>query len=109
MKLLITQITLRRCSNYIFILDLISGSNGLGKDDTRNILVLGFDATYIRGITVLQLVPYQLHQEEGKRFDLKPFMLALKKKKTPFTFNSLAIKFQTFLSLYLAYNKINIT
>ena len=48
----------QRLPNYILILDLTLGFNGLGKDnwmqdDTRNILFLGFGVTYIRGLVVL--------------------------------------------------------
>ena len=45
-------------SNYIFILDLTPGFNGLVLDNckTRNINFLGFGAAYIRGITVIDLV-----------------------------------------------------
>ena len=52
------SIACRRCSNYIFILDLTPGFNGLHKDncetrwETFN-QVLGFAATYIRDFTVL--------------------------------------------------------
>ena len=44
----------RRCSNYIFILDLTSGFSGLDKDmqyETRSISVFGFGATYLRCLT----------------------------------------------------------
>ena len=47
----------QHCSNYIFILDLTPGFNGLGKqrqmqDETRNIQVFLFGALYTRGLTV---------------------------------------------------------
>ena len=50
------NIACRRCSNYIFILDLIHGINRLGKynmlDGTRITYVLEFGAAYIRDFTV---------------------------------------------------------
>ena len=48
-------IACRRCSSYIFILDLTTGFSGLGKDNCKtmkNIKVLLFGATYIRDLTV---------------------------------------------------------
>ena len=45
----------RRCSIYIFILDLTPSFNGLGKDNCktrRETLRFGVGATYIRGLTV---------------------------------------------------------
>ena len=49
------SIACRRCSNYIFILDLTHGFNVLGKDHCktrRETLVLESGATYIRDLTV---------------------------------------------------------
>ena len=48
--LTVIQIACRRCSNYIFILDLTPGFNILHKDNYK---VLGFGAYYIRDLTVL--------------------------------------------------------
>ena len=47
----------RQCSNYIFIIKLTPGFNGLGKDncnldETKINWVLGFGAAYFRGLTV---------------------------------------------------------
>ena len=46
----------RRCSNYIFILDLTPGFNILGEDNCKKrretFQFGGFGATYIRGLTV---------------------------------------------------------
>ena len=51
--------TCRRCSFYIFILDLILGFNGLGKDNCKTIWEKNkswdLDATYIRGLPVVPL------------------------------------------------------
>ena len=51
------SIACRRCSNYIFILDLTPGFIGLGKDNCktrREVFKFGdFGASYIRGFTVL--------------------------------------------------------
>ena len=47
--------------NYILVLDLTPGLNGLGKDNSKtiNIKVWGFGAPYMRGMTLifLNLVP----------------------------------------------------
>ena len=44
----------QRCSNFIFILNLTPGFNGIGQrqlqDETRNIQFLWFGAFYIRGL-----------------------------------------------------------
>ena len=48
----------RRCSNYIFILDLTPGFNELVRqlqDQTTIILVLGIGAAYIRGFVVPEI------------------------------------------------------
>ena len=49
-------IACRRCSNYIFIIDLASGLiQWIGQrqlqDETKNILVLRFSASYTRSLT----------------------------------------------------------
>ena len=47
----------RHCSNYIFILDLTPGFNGLNKDNCKTkretFKVFGFGAPYTRGLTVV--------------------------------------------------------
>ena len=52
-------IACRRCSNYIFILDLTPGFTGLGKDNCKtrpkSLKFLGFGATCIRDCTVICL------------------------------------------------------
>ena len=53
------SIACRRCSNYIFILDLTPGFNGLGKGncktrETKTIQVLVFGAAYGRDFTVYE-------------------------------------------------------
>ena len=52
----ICSIACRRCSNYIFILDLTPGFNRLHKDNRKmrrdNISVLWFGAPFISGLTV---------------------------------------------------------
>ena len=52
-----SMICCRYCSNYIFILDLTPGINGLGKDSCKmrreTFKVLGFDAAYFRGLAVI--------------------------------------------------------
>ena len=54
------SIACRRCSNYIFILDLTHGLNGLSKDNckTRQKSVLYFGVTYIRDFTLYKTHKY---------------------------------------------------
>ena len=53
------SIACRRCSNYIFILDLTLGFNRLSNEtsnEKRNIYVMGFRAPYIRGFGYISWV-----------------------------------------------------
>ena len=48
------SIAYRRCSNYIFILDLTCGFNGLGKDNCKmRQKNIKFGVAYIRGLMVV--------------------------------------------------------
>ena len=53
-------ITCRRCSNYIFTIDLLPGINGLGRDNCKSIRETfkwwDFGATYVRSLTVITTI-----------------------------------------------------
>ena len=59
------NIACRRCSNYIFILDLTPGFNGLGKDNCKTrretFKHWDFGAPYLRGLMVINLRMYCTH------------------------------------------------
>ena len=70
------SIAYRRCFNYIFILDLTPGFNGLGKENCKTrretFTVLGFGASYMRGLTVVYFlkIPHDKHHIAITRYGL---------------------------------------